>query len=269
MSDQQFAIALAVFGLVVSAIITYLLNKNQRPKKSAHFFIKDFDLVSRDLLNNIEEIEIRFHSLLVDELRIARFWVWNSGDIALRGSDVSGGDKLKIIVPGAEHISMLEVHQSMSRVDVKCELVEDGVSIEFDTIDKDDFFVGRFVYSVRKLSDRTKDNDPKLVGSIAGVSNGIEMLNLEEYFKETHWSGKILAFSMLIYPVSFVFLGYGAFEIQENVAELGVELGRFGQALPYATAFLGVLILFVGVLYHISWRRVARVKVPARLRRML
>ena len=164
---------------------------------------------------------------------------------------------------------MLEVHQSRTRVDVKMEPTEGGISIEFDTLDSGDFFTGRFVYSAHQVLEQAKDSDPNLMGSIAGIPGGIKKISLEEHFEETHWIGRMRAIVILVSSILFVVPVYGSFKIRKYIAESDIEIGWFGHAMPYAMAFFGMLMLFFAVLHHISWRRIAKVKVPAELRKFL
>lgn len=269
MNDLLITIGAAVLGIVGGGIITYIVGKAQKDKKSLHFWIKDFDLISRNIINDKKEIEILFKKKRIEELRLARFFIWNSGNIAMRGADISAGDTLRLSFPRADMITILEVNQSRAAVDVTCRPSENSVSVEFDTLDQDDFVVGRILYSAVNIPDAQSDTEPMLEGAIAGIPGGMKFLSLEEHLNEKHWTGRLNAFFVTVVSLFTIVPAYSSFQLKELTQEAGVDMGFFGEAFPYVLVFVAFLTISAAIIYNFSRWRVSAVRVPDRLKKLL
>lgn len=262
-------IILSIVSIAVGGVLSYWISLHHKPTKNLHHFIKDFDLIDKKQLGLGNELELKFLDRSIDEIRLCRVLLWNSGSECFHRADIAMRDSLRIVAPAAKGLSLVSTYQSRGAIGLSAEISSNSIDVSFDLLDEGDWFELRFIHDRDSDVGAVDVSQPKLVGSIAGVPNGIAYMDIEDNLTERQWSSRVLAASILLLPLGMAFATYSAFQVQKFMNDTKFSLSFVDYLLPYGMLVFAVLTVFISIAYSYSRWKVTNIIVPNSMRKAL
>ncbi|TDM66400.1 hypothetical protein C5B72_02470 [Acinetobacter sp. KU 011TH] len=172
-----------IITLVISIfaiILTVFLYFKSKQKYSLNHYVSSNLLINKNDTEKPEEVEILFAGKSVDKLYKTLIYIWNSGNLTIRRTDLETIDKLRISIENnTEVLSMKIIHVTRNVINFSIDNQIDSKNheIKFDYLDPKDGAVIE-VFHTGNL------NDLKLKGTVIGISDLIGNKNTNKFNKE-------------------------------------------------------------------------------------
>jgi len=188
---------ITIVGILIPTIIAIILYLKGRKVKKPIYFLKTFDIASRD--KDIPKLKLIYEDRPIETLSITRIAILNDGNETIDCQDVAKKDPLRIEISKNFKILDADFHYIRTPAnDFSLETIENqnNIKINFDYID------GREGCIIQVIHDGAKSDDISVAGSIKGAGEIVQRdINKNEEYSTSDIIFKVVLISIFGFVV--------------------------------------------------------------------
>lgn len=196
---------------VISGIVGIFSYKISRSTAKPAFQKRSLHLLGREKDNLPDAVVITYNGVAVDQLTKNTIVIWNNGTEVLNGEDLVKSDQLRIQLPEGTNLLSWKISKTTKDANnfLLSQVSSNKLEINFTYLDPNDGA------SIELLHD-SKENYPKILGTIRGLPKGVEDLGTIVYSKPIKNSSpfniliahpKLILWITLLVGIGFMVLG--------------------------------------------------------------
>lgn len=233
-----------ILGAIIGIITSYIFFAISRTRSRINYQTSNLQIIGNISLKLPQDFEVTVAGVKINSLQKSQIVIWNGGNTTITGENIVKEDPLKIVFsPGTKifDINITGLSRKVNKFTVRHlrnDLTENEILLNFDFLDKEDGIMIEVLHT-------ESAQEPKLIGTIKGLKNGIKNKGQINYFEQNKKKSLLkAAFNWLIALIASFLIGTILYYL---IITLGENIKNKPALMNYFSCVIGVFIPLVSI----------------------